>query len=518
MYEATLNQDINELRKELLSSFFLFNRVFYEIRTNREFLISRPDSNESHFMTISREFTEVFQLKTKRLMINVPPGWGKSTLCQNFIAWCLAHNSDSRFLYISHSFELAASHTHTIKKIIQLPMYKELFDVRLRHDQSAKDFFETTDGGAVAAFGAKGSITGRDAGLPGLTRFSGALVIDDIHKPDEVHSDTIREKVHKNYFETIETRLRSDNIPVVAIGQRLHEDDLPAHLLAGADGQIWKKVVIKAIDDAGNARYPEVMPREKLMAMKKLQPYVFSSQYQQEPIPAGGALFKEDWITTLDEEPEILSTFITIDSSETEKTYNDATAMSFWGLYKLKHDNHDLEMYGLHWLNCIEVWVEPKDLEETFLDFYSGCLRHPVKPAATAIEKKSTGTTLLSILKKRQGMNLIDIERTSKSGTKTDRYLTIQPYIAARQITLPAYAKHNQMCIKHMTKITANQTHARDDICDNVYDAVDIALIRRMIIRQVEGAKDTGTAQRIMSNQKRLKLSKERLYGGSDNT
>lgn len=514
MLERSVTTDLDKMRIELLSSFFLFTRVMYEARTGREFLLSKPDSNESHFISIAREFVSVFQLKTKRLMINVPPGWGKSLLCQHFIAWAMAHCPDSRFLYISHSFELAASHTHTIKKIMQFQMYKELFGVQLRHDQSAKDFFETTDGGAVAAFGAKGAITGRDAGLPGLPRFSGALIIDDIHKPDEVHSDTIREKVHKNYFETIETRLRSDNIPIIVIGQRLHEDDLPQHLLDGADGQEWKKVVIKALDDSGNARYPEVLPREKLLNLKKLQPYVFSSQYQQEPIPAGGALFKEEWFQTLDQEPKILTTFLTIDCSETEKTYNDATAMGFWGLYKLDFDSIELEMYALHCLNMIEIWIEPKDLEETFLDFYSGCMRHPVKPQSIAIEKKSTGTTLLSLLKKRQGLNVIDIERNSTSFSKSDRFLCMQPYIASRQITLPQYGKHNQLFIKHMTKITANQTHARDDICDVTFDAVDIALIRCMIINQVKNPSVSNEiAKNITSRQNRTKQLRAKQIG-----
>ena len=190
----------------------------------------------------------------------------------------------------------------------------------------------------------------------------------------------------------------------------------------------FSDVNLKALDDNGYALYPEVMPKSKLIKMKEKQPYVFSSQYQQEPIPAGGALFKEEWFTTI-EEPEILSTFITLDGAETEKRYNDATAMSFWGLYKLKHENINLDLYGLHWLDCREEWVEPKDLEELFMDFYTSCLRHPVKPTTSAIEKKSSGTTLLSLLKKRQGLSLIDVDRSAADGSKTDRFIEIQPYI-----------------------------------------------------------------------------------------
>jgi len=118
------------------------------------------------------------------------------------------------------------------------------------------------------------------------------------------------------------------------------------------------------------------------------------------------------------------------------------------------------------------------------MDFYASCLRHPVKPVVSAIEKKSTGTTLLSLLKKRQGMSLIDVDRSIADVSKTDRFIEIQPYIAGRQITMPLYGKHNSKVIKHMSKITANNTHARDDIADTCQMAIDVALIRKLIIRQ----------------------------------
>ena len=60
-------------------------------------------------------------------------------------------------------------------------MYQYLFDIDIAKDTKSKDHFATTAGGHVAAFGAAGAITGRNAGLPGLDRFSGAVIIDDAH-------------------------------------------------------------------------------------------------------------------------------------------------------------------------------------------------------------------------------------------------------------------------------------------------------------------------------------------------
>jgi hypothetical protein len=477
--------EINQLRHELLSDFFLFHCVMFKKRTGRDFVISKPIGNQSHFYEVAKELEKVFYLQTLRLSINLPPGWAKSEMCKSFICWCFAHYPLCKFLYISHSFDLATIHTSSIKQTMSMPIYRELFEMDIRRDSSAKDYFQTTAGGTVAAFGSQGGITGHDAGLPGLSTFSGGIVIDDIHKPEEIHSDTIRERVKKNYFETIERRLRSPNVPIILIGQRLHEDDLFNYLINSTDSQSWRKVIIKALDDAGNARYPEVNPKDQLLKMQEQQPYVFSSQYQQDPIPSGGGLFRADWFKLLDETPKIIATFITADSAETDKEYNDATVFSFWGLYQLDFNGSLIDdLYGLHWIDCTEIRIEPKDLRDYFLDFWTGCMRYTIRPKFAAIEKKSTGVTLVSVLKEIQGVQVIPIERSGTKSSKTNRFIEMQQYVANKQISLPMHGKHTKMCIDHMTKITANDTHRWDDICDTAYDAVKIALIDKTIIRK----------------------------------
>ncbi len=507
--------DLQQLRVDLLSDFFLFNRFIFKERTGRDFIISQPVSNESHFLTICRELEDVFYGKTQRLVINCPPGWSKSELVKNFICWATAWYRDSCHLYISYSHELAASHTHSIKQTMSLPIYKRLFDVEINRDSSAKDFFKNSHGGAVAAFGSSGAITGRDAGLPGLDRYSGGVFVDDIHKPDEVHSDVIREKVKRNYIETIEPRCRGHKVPIVVIGQRLHQDDLCSYLMSGEDGYEWRQVIIKALDDVGNPRYPEVMPKEKLLIMQKFKPYVFASQYQQDPVPAGGGLYSEEHFPLFDDMPEILTTFITVDTSETEKEWNDKTVFSFWGLYQIKHRGESVEdMYGLHWLDCRELQIEPKDLENEFLDFWASCMRFKVKPKCAIIEKKSTGVTLVSVLKNVQGIKVIGIDRTCKSGSKTQRFIDMQQYIAAKQVSLPSLAKHTKMCVKHMTDITANNTHKFDDIADTCYDAVNAAFIDKIIIHQVAEKVDYNqVASNLMQGQRQVDFLRKKAHG-----
>lgn len=472
-----------QLRSELLGSLLLFTQYFFKYINGREFSISEPVGRESHHIVICRELSRAFRLEipNHRLLINVPPGHAKSTLVCMWICWCMAHYPDSRFIYISYSQTLATKHTDFIRRVISSAIYKFLFDVHLRSDSKAKDNFMTTAGGVVTAFGSAGSVVGVDAGYPNLDRFSGALVLDDLHKIDDAHSDTIRQGVIDNYSQTIQQRPRGINVPTIFIGQRVHEDDIAAYLLAGKDGYQWEKVILKALDDAENALYPEAFPKEMLKIRRETDPYTYYSQFQQEPTPAGGSLFKPEWFLELSEEPDILLTFITADTAETSKTYNDATAFSFWGIYEIEVFGKKTGQYGLHWLDCMESWVEPKDLSDLFMQFWADCSRHKVPPLLAAIEKKSTGTTLISTLQGMQGIIIRDINRTAASGSKTSRYLEMQPYIASKRVTFSIGAKHINMCVNHMSKITANSSHRRDDIADNLYDSVKIALIDKSI-------------------------------------
>jgi predicted phage terminase large subunit-like protein len=487
--------------KELMASLIKFTQIFYKARTGRRFDLSNPTGRLSHYLTICEELIKVIKGETTRLMINVPPRYGKTELVIHFIAWALARYPDSNFLYVSYSHTLAARQANTIRSIISMREYCELFEVGLKPGSTEKDNFETRHGGAVYAAGAGGTITGFGAGIKGCNRFGGAIVIDDIHKPNDIHSDTIRESVIQWYDETLTSRLNDpQRTPIIFIGQRLHEDDLAARLIKTGD---WKLVVLPALDMAENALHPQMHSYYDLKKMQREQPYVYASQYQQNPIPAGGTIFKGEWFPILDDEPDIISTFETVDTAETAKSYNDASVFSFWGLYQPKVNGITIEdLWALHWIDCREVRVEPKDLEDELLNFHAGCMRYPIQPKFIAIEKKSTGVTLGSVLKRIQGLSIIDVERSKASGSKIDRFLEMQEYAARGLISFPGHARHIPWVIKHMESITGNDTHAHDDIADTAYDATKIALIdkaARLYTKQNVNSKSTDVARTIMS-------------------
>jgi len=487
MTHLYIDKDLAEIRAKLLGSFLSFTQFFFTARTGKEFTLSQPVGRESHFISLAKSLTLVFRGQTQNIVINIPPRFGKTEMLIHFVAWTLAHYPDSQYIYVSYSHSLAAKQTHIIKQIVQLPIYKRLFGVEIRPDSTAKDNFETTAGGTIYAAGAGGTITGRGAGLRDGSRWGGAIVIDDIIKPSEATSDTIRCAANDWFNNTLQSRVNSAATPIIFIGQRTHEDDPPKHLLDNG----FTPFILPAIDRAGNALYPEYLPLNRLKDMEDKSPYEFSAQYQQDPQPAGGGIFKPDRFVLLDEEPNILSTFLTVDSAETDKNYNDATVFSFWGLYQIQDYETQTDIFALHWLDCAELRIEPKDLEGEFLAFYNECCRHKIKPSLIAIEKKSTGVTLSSILSTYRGLNVHQIDANRSNGSKTQRFLEIQSIINKRLISFSKEAKHAELCVEHCRKITANNSHRHDDIADTMYYAIKIGLIENIIKHRHETSNNT---------------------------
>lgn len=468
----------DQLRYKLLGSFTEFARYFYKVRTGRKFELSEPTSRESHYRTIAKAFRRVLKHETRRLLINIPPRYGKTEMTILFIAWCLARYPDSNFIYVSYSKTLATKQTATIRQIIAHPEFQRLFNVHLSDDTSAKDNFETTAGGSVYAAGAEGAITGRGAGIANCDRFGGAIIIDDIIKPSDAASDIIRESRNDWFKNTLMSRLNHPDTPIIFIGQRVHEDDLAARLIDGWDGEQWETIILPALDKNNHALLPRLHDETKLKEMEKYSPYEFSAQYQQSPQPAGGGIFKYDMFRQTEDTPEnITHTFFTVDSAETDKTYNDATVFSLWGYYDVEQAGVSTRVGAIHSLAGWEIRVEPKDLKDQFLAFWAESMRFNPQPNIVFIETKSTGVTLASVLRGTIGLTVVDIKRNQES--KIARFLKAQPFVSAGLVSINKDASHKDLFLNHMIKITANNSHRFDDIADTMADAVEIALIEK---------------------------------------
>jgi predicted phage terminase large subunit-like protein len=130
------------------------------------------------------------------------------------------------------------------------------------------------------------------------------LLIDDpVKNREDADSEVIRKKTRDWYTSTAYTRLMPGG-RVVVIQTRWHEADLSGWLLSEHQHEGWVTLDLPAIDDAGEALWPEQYPLEELERIKRaLPPRDWSALYQQRPAPDTGDYFKREWIHLVDHMP-----------------------------------------------------------------------------------------------------------------------------------------------------------------------------------------------------------------------
>lgn len=290
----------NEAEKLARNNFYTFVRYMFYAQTGRDLILA------PHHKPICKALSRVITGKTKRLIINVPPRSGKTLfVSQMFPAFCMGLNPSSQFILTSYSKTLASNNTYAVREILRHEAYQWLWretNPKIKEDSQARDEFRTEAGGMIYGVGAGGTITGKGAGGMG-DMFAGAILIDDISKPDDALSETMRANTIEWFRGTLESRKNSPNTPIIVIQQRLHEQDLSGWLLGGGNGEEWELLKIPALNDDGTSFWERQFPVDMLRRLEKASPYTFAGQYQQEPSPRGGGFFKPHNIEIIDTLP-----------------------------------------------------------------------------------------------------------------------------------------------------------------------------------------------------------------------
>src|SRR6185436_1528337 len=133
-----LERNLSTEKDELSESLLQFVQEMFFLRTGRRFDLSEPVGRERYYLTICLVLLRVMKCETNRLIINVPPRYGKTELLIHFVAWALAQFPDSNFLYVSYSLGLAKKQTKTIREIISMKEFQDVFDVTMSDDTSAQ--------------------------------------------------------------------------------------------------------------------------------------------------------------------------------------------------------------------------------------------------------------------------------------------------------------------------------------------------------------------------------------------
>lgn len=261
-----------------------------------------------HIRRIATALDDVARGACRRLIINIAPRYGKTELVSKmFIAYGLALNPRAQFLHLSYSDDLVLSNSRAINELLRADYFREIFPETAVSTTNAKRW-NTTAGGGVYAVSTAGQVTGFGAGrvaaedeapavLPGYVSgppFNGAIVIDDPLKPTDAMSDLVREDVNFRFEHTIRSRVNDRATPIVIIMQRLHEQDLCGYLTTHEPG-VWRVLSLPCltVDADGNERalFEKKHTVAELHELERVNPFVFETQYQQNPTPLEGLMY-----------------------------------------------------------------------------------------------------------------------------------------------------------------------------------------------------------------------------------
>lgn len=282
--------------------------------------------------------------RIKRLIVMVPPRHLKSC-CANvaLTAFFLGHNPAKEIMSVSYSGELAKGFGEDVRKVMLSEWYQAAFATRLASDRAPANALKTTEGGIRRATSIDGTATGVGADL---------LIFDDPQKPGEIMSDVVRRATNRAYENTFLSRRNDPNTcGVLAIMQRLHEDDFIGHLLALENN--WEVVRLPAVAEedeavsyqtplgpqtyrraAGEPLNPGRIDLEELDAIRAtLGEAVWAAQYMQRPTPAGGGLIKSAWFRRYTERPVRFDrVYQSWDTASSAEDYSNFSVCTTWGV------------------------------------------------------------------------------------------------------------------------------------------------------------------------------------------
>ncbi len=226
---------------------------------------------------------------------------------------------------------------------------------------------------------------------------------------------------------------------IILIMQRLHVDDLIGHVI---EQEPWVRLNLPAIAEVpqrvqigpdrfierkpGDLLHPERESHETLARTKeRLGTYSFSAQYQQSPVPLGGAMIQWSWFGTYDELPA--------------KGPNDRVVQS-WDIASMTGASNDYSV-GTTWLEHDGRYYLIEVLRERLI--YPDLKRRVVAEAdrhaadAVLIEHTSSGTPLIQDLQREGPLRPIAI---TPEGDKVMRMLAPSAKIEAGYVLLPERA------------------------------------------------------------------------------
>jgi predicted phage terminase large subunit-like protein len=435
---------------------------------------SRPSRAGPRLYAVHRQVTQRF----RNLLVSVPPGTAKSRIVSvYFPAWAWLHWPSWRAVFLSVNPKVALRDSVFCRDVLRSRWYQSTFQPpwEFAEDQDAKGLYKNTAGGSRMAMGYFAQMVG-DRG--------DALLVDDPNDPDEVHSQNARESVNERWEATLQNRVNDlRNSTRCLIQQRVHEDDLSGFVLA-EQPKLWEHLRIAMERDDGKGcacptcvrghtalgwrdprapgelMFPQRFP-EEVLAPFRAKEYLWTSQYQQRPVPAAGNLFKdESWrFWRRASEPEIPKfahrTVIVPDSFDREALSVDCS-------FKQTKDS-DLVASGV-WgqkgpnFYLLELAWERMGIQKTMDTIEAQTRAHP-RATLKLVEDKANGSAVIELL----GAKISGLVAENPTESKEGRAVATSVLVEAGNVFLPLHAPWRD---KYISEHSAFPKGVHDDAVD----------------------------------------------------
>jgi predicted phage terminase large subunit-like protein len=287
-----------------------------------------------HIVLMCELLERVERGELRKLIITLPPRHAKSTtVSQLFPAYFVGRRPTKNVILSSYGAELAERNSRAARSIVTNDRWP--FETRISPDSTAMNRWNVVEGGGIFAIGQGGGVTGRGADC---------LILDDL--AHDSGSEAERDAAWRWYAEVAVPRLEP-SAAIIAIGTRFAEDDIFGRILSGPDAHEWTVVRLPAFAEEndllgrrpGEALWPARVTKIDLNERRQIMgARAFESQFQQNPLPAGGDLFRAEWLQhRYDRAPEDLSVIMALDAASKTGIANDYSAIAVLGSNKTHH-------------------------------------------------------------------------------------------------------------------------------------------------------------------------------------
>ena len=263
-----------------------------------------------HHRAIAHDLELVQNGTTTRLIINLPPRQLKSLItCVAWVAFMLGQDPTRKIVLICYGSNLVLDHMSNLRAVMTSPEYRRLFP-RMRTSRIVEYESRPSKRGYVKATSIGGALTG----------FGGDIfIVDDPQKAGDALSETSRNNLNKWVSNTLFSRLNNKETgAIIVVQQRMHQDDLSGFLMEQSAS--WKNRSIAMVAEhaetipigdgevyhrsPGEPLHPKWESLETIEQLKQqYSPADWAAQFQQTPIPPGGAMFQRIWFKYFTEPP-----------------------------------------------------------------------------------------------------------------------------------------------------------------------------------------------------------------------